>query len=279
VKTKSAIEDSISSYHARTKQTCLRFVVKPADKRSSALTERTQGSIHATAHVTSAPQCIHRRLVNCRSDADAFLGVCLSAAGVTCMTLNPKCLLAAEACFLKYELDVGKCLRDDGCPRPGSTFCATGDRCCPVGQIGCGGDCCLPAQCCGGTCCKTNCCGDQCVDTRSDPHNCGTCGSLCSDTVQYCVDGLCQPCDSSNGEFLCGTVGRPIFGGGLSVCYLAMYEKCCPAGYCIPQQAVAMTQRTRTAFSPRFGCRWFGMCWIVMAPLKTMACTGPGTMA
>ena len=60
---------------------------------------------------------------------------------------------------------------------------------------------CHPA-CSGG---KT-CCGGKCVDTKTDPHNCGVCGTVCKSGL--CVNGLCCPvgavkCGNSCCSFTC----------------------------------------------------------------------------
>ena len=50
------------------------------------------------------------------------------------------------------------------------------------------------------------CCGGECVDTKTDPNNCGVCGTVCRSGL--CVNGLCCPpgavkCGNSCCSFTC----------------------------------------------------------------------------
>jgi hypothetical protein len=99
-------------------------------------------------------------------------------------------------------------------PSPGCciTDCGAGfTACCIIGgTAGCipAGTCCSDAECSGGqqcsrpggTCsCPTGqtLCGGTCVDTKSDPSNCGACGSQCNKdlpTESKCCAGACVQC-------------------------------------------------------------------------------------
>lgn len=46
---------------------------------------------------------------------------------------------------------------------------------------------------------KTECSG-ACVDTKTDPDNCGSCGTACMSMTEACVQGLCCP----TGQTVCG---------------------------------------------------------------------------
>lgn len=71
--------------------------------------------------VDDAVLCDHQKVANCRSDADFALYACLAICALGCVASKfnrPACVSCALGCFLKYTYDVGKCLRDDGCPFP-----------------------------------------------------------------------------------------------------------------------------------------------------------------
>jgi hypothetical protein len=158
-------------------------------------------------------KCDHMKVMRCRSDADFNLELCLEAAIVACGAAIVKgnestCVYAAGFCFTKHAYDLGKCLRDDGCSRPGNTFCATGDVCCPLGGVGCGGTICIldVSHCCkasDGTNfgCVFDCCGDGCLPTASshcchEPNGTFSCNagdSCCTNPAgaTYCGNPKC----------------------------------------------------------------------------------------
>jgi hypothetical protein len=49
-------------------------------------------------------------------------------------------------------------------------------------------------------------CGGTCSDLSSDPDNCGACGSVCPETVPYCLDGICGASPCAHPLTLCGGV-------------------------------------------------------------------------
>jgi hypothetical protein len=50
------------------------------------------------------------------------------------------------------------------------------------------------------------CCGGACVNTGNDPHNCGTCGTVCQDPTPYCA-GSCKPVPCEQDAAACVGVG------------------------------------------------------------------------
>jgi hypothetical protein len=94
----------------------------------------------------------------------------------------------------------------------------------------------------------TTACGGACVNTRTDPTNCGTCGTHCR-VNESCIDGVCA-CSSSNAGI-------------------------CPTGFtcCLPQFGGGCACGSSPTFIDPATCDDVATC-----PTNTIACSGaPGT--
>ena len=90
-----------------------------------------------------------------------------SSSACVCKTGFTRCPATTGACTdMKVDKqNCGAC----GTICPGTSTCSDG-KCCPAGQINCGG---------------------TCVDPKADPLNCGGCGKACDTTTPYCAAGTC----------------------------------------------------------------------------------------
>jgi hypothetical protein len=106
------------------------------------------------------------------------------------------------------RLNCGNC----GVPCSSGKDCVSGTCVCPSGSVTCGSGCCPPT---GGPAANRDCCSGVCVDKRTDPSNCGVCGTICR------ADMICEMghCICRSGEIDCA--GR-----------CCKSSACCPSGCC-----------------------------------------------
>jgi hypothetical protein len=218
----SAIAQTISAYKSCKSKTCLilsdLLPPKPSPTLSATISATSSGIATTGASGASALElvaikdplldplglllqadgatpCNYSIVQKCLADAEAHLKFCLEFALASCAAGFLACEITALGCLTLNAYEVAKCLHDDGCPRPGNTFCTTGNVCCPLRQTGCGGACCSELQsCCGGPS------ASECVNTLSDPSNCGECEHACN-AGEDCEFGVCIGCP--NGQTRC----------------------------------------------------------------------------
>ena len=119
-------------------------------------------------------------------------GTCCGTACVDLLNDSQNCLACGGICPTGSMCILGNCVSpgslsnvscgdgDAGAACPSGTMCL-GGRCV---SMTCGGT--LGGACVGGTCCQTGC-----ANLRSDPVNCGQCGTTCPSGL--CVAGSCFP--------------------------------------------------------------------------------------
>lgn len=160
--------------------------------------------------VDAALTCNHQKVANCRRDADHSFTMCLLfclIASPACVARPSVCVACVDYCYARYGYDVYKCIRDDGCPIPHTTYCTSGNVCCPLGQAGCGSGvsatCCDPsASCCGGVLCLPS--TSTCCTAANSPTACAARATCC---VSPSGSGSCCPAGTSCCQFTNGTTG------------------------------------------------------------------------
>jgi hypothetical protein len=136
-------------------------------------------------------------------------------------------------------------------------------------------------------------CQGKCVNTRTDPKNCGVCGTVCVSGL--CVNGLCCPpgtitcnnscCDGTclNGTTCCptgqtcGTTCCPagqVCLNGTTCCPTkqACGTTCCPAGMICQNRQCVVPPCPSGCFNP---CNQSGTCYCNITTEGTSACVQP----
>ena len=117
-------------------------------------------------------------------------------------------------------------------------------------------------------CAGTTCCAAQkaCRNLKTDPQNCGACGSVCPpDTSDVCVNGSCR---CGNTGYLC-TDGRNCVSGSCQCVQGGLCGGCCDSNSCLPG---TQTSACGSGGAPCTSCS-------TSNPCKTPVCNASGTCA